>query len=313
MRKAIFSALLTVLGSSFCHAQMPDNDHLLSAQKPSSGKLEVINDFPSKLIRQRDVAIWTPEGYEKGQPVDVLYMHDGQQVFDSSNTWNHQEWEIDEHITKLMKEKKIRPTIVVAIANISEVRLTDYFPQRAVTYLGKDDRANIDYTELKADAYLRFIVEELKPYVDEQYQPLTSAEHTYIMGSSMGGLISLYAVCEYPHIFGGAGCLSTHTPLVISDKLAVPEIVDRWAGAFRRYVADRLQKPNTHLIYMDRGNVELDGLYEPYQTALDKQFTEMGWDKQHFSTHVYDGHRHMESDWARRIDTPLMFLLGTNR
>ncbi len=307
MALTILLALLPMLLS----AQKLENNKGLVVQKVSTGKLDVYPNFHSNLIRQRDVAVWMPEGYAKGQPVDVLYMHDGQQIFDSLATWNHQEWEVDEVMGRLITDNTIRPTIVVAIANIGEDRLVDYFPQKAWNYLGDSEKAKLDYDKLNADRYLRFIVEELKPFIDREYQPLTTAEHTFVMGSSMGGLISLYAVCEYPQMFGGAGCLSTHVPLILSDELVNnPAAVDRWAAAFRSYVKDKLAMPNTHLIYMDRGSVGLDGLYKPYQDLMDQQFKAQGWDARHFVTIVFEGHQHMEIYWAQRLEQPLKFLLG---
>ena len=79
-----------------------------------------------------------------------------------------------------------------------------------VTKVLNADRKDVDMKRLTADAYLQFIVKELKPFIDERYKPLTGREHTFMMGSSMGGLISLYALCEYPQVFGGVGCLSSH-------------------------------------------------------------------------------------------------------
>lgn len=304
-------ALLLALNSTKAGAQMPQMGQPLNAQKVSSGTLRVVSDFPSNHIRTRDVAIWTPANYRKGQPVDVLYMHDGQNLFDSLSTWNRQEWQMDETIERLMQKQQIRPTIVVGIANIPDDRLTDYFPQKTRNYFTPTDRQMLDSTRLKADAYLRFIVEELKPFVDREYQPLTSPEHTYIMGSSMGGLISLYALCEYPQVFGGAGCLSTHVPMVIVPELFNDkEAIDRWAAAFRTYLEQHLPQANSRLVYMDRGTASLDAYYGTYQALIDQLFEQAGWDAQHFQTKVFEGHQHMENDWARRLEQPLTFLLA---
>ena len=94
-------------------------------------------------------------------------------------------------------------------------------------------------TDICSDHYLRFIVEELKPYVDAHYRTLPDQHNTFIMGSSMGGLISLYAMCEYPHVFGGAGCVSTHFPI--------------GRGIALKYMQDNLPDPKTHKFYFDYG------------------------------------------------------------
>ena len=283
----------------------------LTKQTVSSGRLDVYPDFQTALVSQREVAVWTPDNYQVGDSVDVLYMHDGQQIFDSLTTWNHQEWCVDEVMGSLMANGKIRKTIVVAIANVGKDRYFDYFPRKVFNYLQAADLAEIDTASYNADRYLQFIVNEVKPFVDEKYRPLTSKEHTFIAGSSMGGLISLYALCEYPEVFGGAACLSTHQALILSAEFdKKKDLIERFAQAWRAYVKEKLPQPNTHFIYMDRGTVELDGVYAPYQALMDQQFREAGWDENHYQSLVFKGHKHMEIYWAERLHKPLEFLLG---
>lgn len=283
----------------------------LTKQTVSSGRLDVYPDFQTALVSQREVAVWTPDNYQVGDSVDVLYMHDGQQIFDSLTTWNHQEWCVDEVMGSLMANGKIRKTIVVAIANVGKDRYFDYFPRKVFNYLQTADLAEIDTALYNADRYLQFIVNEVKPFVDEKYRPLTSKEHTFIAGSSMGGLISLYALCEYPEVFGGAACLSTHQALILSAEFdKKKDLIERFAQAWRAYVKEKLPQPNTHFIYMDRGTVELDGVYAPYQALMDQQFRKAGWDEKHYQSLVFKGHKHMEIYWAERLHKPLEFLLG---
>lgn len=119
---------------------------------------------------------------------------------------------VDETLEKLIREKKARPAIVVGIWN-TDRRFAEYLPEAPFNAF-PDSLKAIFQKEYGAaplsDAYLKFLVEELKPFIDQQYRTLTAAEDTYIAGSSMGGLISLYAICRYPNIFGRAACLSTH-------------------------------------------------------------------------------------------------------
>ena len=151
------------------------------------------------------------------QKFAVLYMHDGENLFDpSSSKYSHTDWGIDETITGLMSEKKIRPTIVVGMWS-TDKRVLEYMPQRlpqgsALDHLNAMLKEHTHHP-ICSDDYLRFIVEEMKPYVDAHYRTLPNQQNTFIMGSSMGGLISLYAMCEYPQVFGGAGCVSTHFPI----------------------------------------------------------------------------------------------------
>ena len=270
------------------------------------GSLERLPQFASTHVTPRDVAIWLPEGYQKGDSCDVLYMHDGQMLFDATTTWNNQEWQVDEIVDSLIQSGKIRPCIVVGIYNTDD-RLTEYFPAKTWQHVAEADRKDADLKKLTADDYLKFIVEELKPYIDQRYQPLTSREHTFMMGSSMGGLISLYALCEYPQVFGGAACLSSHLSMGhLPDGLDG----DKWATGFRDYVSHHLPEANSSLIYMDHGTKDFDADYGKYQDLLDRVIESKGWDKDHYRSLVFEGHGHNETCWAKRLDQPLLFLLG---
>ena len=280
------------------------------AQEPaqpevSSGTLETFAQFKSQYIEPRNVTVWLPDGYTPGQECDVLYMHDGQMLFDASTTWNHQEWKVDEVMGQLIAQQAIRRCIVVGIDN-TENRLNDYFPTGCYAYVPREKRLDVDLMQFKGDEYLQFIVQELKPFIDKRYQPLTSREHTFVMGSSMGGLISLYALCEYPEVFGGAICMSTHSSMQFFDAKFDSEA---WAQGLREYAKDRLPAPNSALLYMDRGDVELDGTYKPTLDKLDAMITGLGWDSDHFMSRVFEGHKHMETFWAERLDVPFMFIL----
>ena len=272
----------------------------------SHGSIEWFPEFKSQNgIQERDIAVWLPEGYQTGDSCDVLYMHDGQMLFDSTTTWNHREWRVDEVLDTLMKAGRIRPCIVVGICNTSD-RLTEYYPDKTVQYVPEEDRKKAKTEKLAGDAYLKFIVEELKPFIEERYKPLTGREHTFMMGSSMGGLISLYALCEYPHVFGGVACLSSHLSMG-----HLPDGFDgeAWATGFRDYVGQHLPEANGSLIYMDHGTEDFDADYGKYQTLLDSLIESKGWDKQHYVSLVFDGHGHNETCWGKRLDQPLQFLL----
>jgi predicted alpha/beta superfamily hydrolase len=147
-----------------------------------------------------------------------------------------------------------------------------------------------------ADAYLRFLVEELKPYVDRTYRTRRGRADTIVMGSSMGGLISLYAAAEYPQVFGGVGAVSTHFPA--------------GNGITLDYFARTMPDPLTHRVWMDRGTATLDASYPPFQVRADSLFRARGYrDGVNFATKVYDGAAHDERSWRVRLEDPLVFLL----
>ena len=273
----------------------------------SHGNLERFPQFKSQYgIPDRDIAVWLPEGYQTGDSCDVLYMHDGQMLFDATTTWNRQEWHVDEVMDSLIKAGAIRPCIVVGIYNTDD-RLTEYYPDKTVQFVPEADSKKAKTDKLAGDAYLNFIVKELKPFIEERYKPLTGREHTFMMGSSMGGLISLYALCEYPQVFGGVACLSSHLSMG-----HLPDGFDgkTWATGFREYVGLHLPEANSSLIYMDHGTKDFDANYGEYQTLLDSLIKSKGWDNLHYMSLVFDGHGHNETCWAKRLDQPLKFLLG---
>ncbi|MBQ6647358.1 MAG: esterase family protein [Muribaculaceae bacterium] len=271
----------------------------------STGRLEFYPEFQSKHITPRNVTVWLPEGYQVGEPCDVLYMHDGQMLFDATTTWNHQEWQVDEVMGRLIAEGKVRRCIVVGVDNTRN-RLNDYFPSRCYEKVPEGERAGVDVSQYKGDEYLRFLVEEVKPFIDNRYKPLTTREHTFVMGSSMGGLISLYALCNYPEVFGGAACMSTHLSMNFFDPKFKSEL---WAEGLRDYVKEHLPSANSALLYMDGGTVELDDTYRPYQNKLNAVISGLGWDSAHFVYYLFEGHKHMETYWAERLDQPFVFLL----
>lgn len=280
-------------------------------QTVSSGKLVEYPNFKSSIVAPRDVFVWLPSDYSAKKKYDVLYMHDGQMLFDANYTWNKQEWGIDEVVGKLLDEKRINPCIIVGVANIPATRYEDYFPQKALKYLPAENIP--EDAHFNADNYLRFLVEEVKPFMDKEYSTNKGVEHTFVMGSSMGGLISLYAICEYPNVFGGAACLSTHVPMVLSNDKAIKEKADEWSAAFRDYLSEHLPQSNSRRIYMDRGDATLDAFYPPYQDELDKLMCRKGWSEPMWVSKVFPGAGHLEEDWRKRLDNPLQFLMGNEK
>jgi len=290
--------------------------HSVSAQLPvvSSGTLQRIESFQSKYVTPRHVDVWLPDEYSPSKKYSVLYMHDGQMLYDSSDTWNGTTWDVDVVVSKLLKESKIKDVIVVGIWNVGTTRHVDYFPQKPFESLTQDQKdfvteqlraggKTIEAFQPVSDAYLKFLVTELKPLIDEKYNTLKGRKNTFIAGSSMGGLISMYAICEYPDVFGGAACLSTHWPgIYIVENNPIPD-------AFVQYMKSHLPDPKKHKIYFDYGDQTLDALYPSLQKKVDevmkqKRYTETNW-----VTKYFPGENHTEDAWNKRLHIPLLFLL----
>ena len=241
-------------------------------------------------------------------------MHDGQMLFDADKTWNSQEWGVDEHMSALLKTSKIKETIVVGIWNIYSERNANYFPQKVFEDLDKENKEALQRmaekknqkTFINSDDYLKFIVNELKPYIDTNFPTKTSSKDTAIMGSSRGGLISLYAICEYPEIFGAAACLSTHWIGTYSNTESnqIPYVIFD-------YLMENLPSPKNHKIYFDYGTKTLDALYLPYQDLVTTALEYKLYDDQSMINLKFDGHEHAEKFWNKRLATPLTFLLKT--
>lgn len=273
----------------------------------SSGTLERLENFPSKFVAPRHVDVWLPPGYSSGMRCNVLYMHDGQMLFDAQTTWNKQAWHVDVTVARLMQEGRIPPTIVVGIWNNGNYRHAEYFPEKHLDHMLPTSRAALIAQALQgkpmADAYLRFLVEELKPAIDQKYATLTDAAHTFVMGSSMGGLISVYAMNEYPQVFGGAAGLSTHWVGSHQANATIP------LAAFN-YLREHLAAPEGHRLYLDHGTIELDALYAPYQGFVDEIVHERGYTQVNFLSRVFENEGHNEIAWAKRLEIPLVFLMG---
>lgn len=303
----LLSILFILLSSSFnVYAQLP---------QVSAGSIERLTSFPSAFVPPRNIDIWLPAGYDKQQRYAVLYMHDGQMLFDATTSWNKQEWQIDEVASRLIKAGKTQPFIVVGIDNAGANRHSEYFPQQpfenlsqaqqtALYQLQRTKNQALFSQQVYSDHYLKFLVTELKPYIDSHYSVYTDAAHTFVMGSSMGGLISLYAISEYPHIFGGAACLSTHWPGTFEQQNnPIPP-------AFFNYMQQKLPDPSTHKLYFDHGTATLDAWYPPLQAQVDKITKAKGYTSQNWQSLTFEGAEHSEHAWAARLDIPLIFLLA---
>ena len=277
----------------------------------AGGLLYRIASFPSKYCTPRPVDIWLPENYSEDKKYAVLYMHDGQNLFDATTTWNAQEWEVDEVASQLMNNDITKDFIVVGIHNIPEIRWQDLFPEKAMNFLSVEDKEglfkeavkNNFSIHLKGDAYLKFLVEELKPFIDKTYAVHKNKENTFVAGSSMGGLMSMYAISEYPTIFAGAACISTHWPG------AEPKDDNKLAEAIFNYMKANVPNAGSHKLYFDYGNKTLDENYPKYAPRVDEVLSLKGYSNSDSMNLFFEGTDHSEKSWQERIHIPFTFLL----
>jgi enterochelin esterase-like enzyme len=244
------------------------------------GELIFKRDVPSEYLgRPRDVAIWTPPGYEaSSESYPVLYMHDGQNLFMPSMSFTGIDWGVDESIVRLVEAGKIPPMIVVGPFNSGASRLKEYAPEQ------------------DAALYAKFLIEELKPMIDAEYRTRPGRDHTAVMGSSMGGIVSLYLAYHHPDVFGMAGCLSTtvRPPDRALYKKAWRE--DTPLHRVRLWVDYDAPRPSDE-----------KGSYRWQSDEFLKQ-----WDWLQGESFVIKGiaGEHNEAAWRARLDEVMLFLFG---
>jgi len=252
-------------------------------QKPNNhkhkivGKVEHHRKFYSKTLNnRRDILVWLPPSYKKEihRRYPVLYMQDGQNVMDPRTAHIGIDWQVDETASRLIKSGNLQEIIIVGIYNTPE-RLEEYSDSS------------------KGKNYMKFIVDQLKPFVDKYYRTLSGREYTAVMGSSMGGLISFLLAWNYPDVFGKAACMSSS---FYYDGDKAINMVKNYTGEKKKIK-----------IYIDHGE---DGLPRGQRMfcELSQKGYLIGTDIDYYYA---PGADHTESEWAKRIERPLLFFFGT--
>ena len=188
-----------------------------------TGNIRRHRAFPSKILgNRRDILVYLPRGYGRlsRRRYPVLYLQDGQNVFDAATSFAGVEWGVDESAERLIKANLIEPLIVVAVANTGEQRIHEYAPTRGVI-----DAKAIRKRRSKglARKYACFLIDELKPYIDRKYRTSPDAEFTGLGGSSLGGLVTLAIGILYPQVFTR---LIVMSPSIWWDDFAIYRLVD---------------------------------------------------------------------------------------
>ena len=237
-------------------------------------------------VKQRDLVVWLPPGYEadKGVRYPVIYMHDGQNIFDPVTSSFGTDWSVDETADELIKKKSVEPVIVVGIYNTSD-RTEEYTPGH------------------KGTAYMKFVIKTVKPLIDSTYRTKPDRKNTFVGGSSAGGIISFMLVWEHPDVFSRAICMS-------------PAFRNPFAAGGWNYVK-AVEKSNGKkkdvFFYMDNGGV---GLESQLQNGIDEMMTALkakGYEEGKDFVFVRDpAAQHSEAEWAKRFPQALMVVLGGN-
>jgi predicted alpha/beta superfamily hydrolase len=233
------------------------------------------------LDRERTVRIYLPPGYEASrQRYPVLYMHDGQNLFDEATSYAG-EWGVDETLNALASSRGLR-VIVVGIDHGGTERMHELNPWDNPAF-GKGE----------GEQYMAFVVHVLKPWVDRHYRTRPDRRHTAIMGSSMGGLISTYAISRYPEVFGGAGIFSPAywlAPQVFTDTAAHPP-------------------PPTARLYFYAGGSESESMV-PDMKRMAALLRSAGLPARNVALEVDPVGRHNEAAWRARFPRAVAWLLA---
>jgi predicted alpha/beta superfamily hydrolase len=256
-----------------------------------TGNIKRHRAFHSRVLgNRRDVLVYLPPGYQRFSPrrYPVLYLHDGQNVFDAATSFAGVEWGVDETAQRLIRRKLIEPLIIVAVANIGEERIHEYAPTPGVIepkdHPGKRSRG-------LARMYGQFLIDELKPFIDKKYRTKRGAEFTGLGGSSLGGLATLAMGILYSEVFTR---LIVMSPSIWWDDYAIFRLVGILG-----------EKPPLK-IWLDTGTDE-----PGWELARDLRnyLIDKGWRLDVDLSYLeVKGAAHSEAAWAARVEPALRFL-----
>jgi|WetSurMetagenome_2_1015567.scaffolds.fasta_scaffold41499_2 predicted alpha/beta superfamily hydrolase len=243
-----------------------------------TGQVKYHRSFEGNNILPRDIVVWLPPSYDSipNKKYPVLYMQDGQNIFDAATSAIGIEWQVDETVDSLIKSDAIEEIIIVGIYN-TELRGTEY------------NHTPVGYN------YMKFIVSELKPFIDSTYRTLPDRNNTAIAGSSSGGLISFMMLWEYSDIFSKAACVSSAFKF---DDIDYVSTVKKYAGPKKEIK-----------IYIDNGGIGLEKELQPGIDEMLIALKEKGFEENKDMLWVKDSlAEHNESAWAKRVYKYLKFL-----
>jgi enterochelin esterase-like enzyme len=257
-----------------------------------------LHRFASRTFRNtRLLRVWLPPGYDEadnaGRHYPVLYLNDGQNLFETSSSFTGVEWQVDETADRLIREGSIAPMLIVGIDNAGKNRIREYMPHRSL---------NPMMLRVQGHRYPQFLLHEVMPFIARAYRVAGGAENTGLGGSSLGALIALYTAMVRPGVFGK---LVVESPsLWASNRQLIRESrnVTRWPK--RIFLAVGTAEAGRE----DRDRSVVDDVRE-----LAGILRRAGVDQSRLRLVIDEGAHHEESAWARRFPQALEFLFGTSR
>lgn len=261
-----------------------------------------VRGIPGHVVRAsfsgRIVDYWAPEGGSD----HVLIAHDGQNIFDRKTATFIYTWKLAQNAIRVALENKKNPPLIIGVFHSSSKsdpngRAKDLCPEEPFRDGMKPLVEPVfDVNELRADAYLNGIFSEIAPTIAAATSSELKRDTTAMIGSSMGGLATLYAATKFHSHFATALALSTHWVLA-GDPLV-------------KWILPRIPREAMMKVWMSRGTKGLDASYPPYQDLADSMMRELGWNEAVFKSKVYHRTTHNERSWASYVDEPLRFWLS---
>ncbi|MDX5419997.1 MAG: histidine kinase, partial [Hymenobacteraceae bacterium] len=235
-----------------------------------TGTVAYHRDLKAVSVKSRDVVVWLPPGYDKStKRYPVLYMHDGQNVFDPATSSFGVDWRVDETADSLIRKGEMEPAIIVGINNTPD-RMNEYVPGE------------------KGSAYMDFVVNTVKPLIDQNYRTKTGPKHTLTGGSSAGGIMAFMLAWEYPNVFSKAICMSPAFKIMHID----------YVKDVRAYTG----KKKKIKLYIDNGGIDLEARLQPGIDEMLEALQQKGYREGKDYIWVLEKQaQHNEAAWAKRM------------
>ncbi len=277
----------------------------------SDGRIETLTAFSNTNGVVPRVRIFLPAGYDANEQLyKTLYMLDGQYAFEGDS--DGISFEADRRVTRLMDANTIRPTIIVAIDNLGSDRFLQYMPERIYDQASSEVRSTVEReiervgaTSLSSNAFIEFIQDQLKPYIDSNYRTSRDRLDTAIFGASMAGVMSGAIFVEAQETFGLGASMSPNWAIYDERFIDHPSLPETWQNYF-----SSLGPPEGRRFWLDHGTQMMDAGMVPHQLAIAEAMTELGWQRGcNLQTRVYDA-GHAFAQTAFQMDEVLAWLLA---
>jgi len=255
-----------------------------------------LHEFRSRIFRNtRFLRVWLPPGYHdaenQGRHYPVLYLNDGQNLFETSTAFGGVEWQVDEAADRLIREGAVPPMIIVGMDNTGKDRIREYMPYRSMQPM---------MLRVQGRRYPTFLIKEVMPFVERSYRIATGAENTGLGGSSLGALIALYTAIGRPGVIGRL--LLESPSLWASGRLLIKESRSVKIWPERIFLAVGTEEAGN----ADRSRTVVDDVRELAAIVRRAVLNE-----NQLCLMIKDGAGHNEAAWAERFPDALRFLFGS--